>query len=234
MKTIITLIILFIALNTISCSKEETEGSGIPTELKGHVSDRIRGINISGFEVSVYKSCITFLGNEFENTGIGTTDENGNYSIKFDYNDKTCSFYQIASLTNKSSDNSNLYYVEEDNPFLEIEAGKTNILNINAWKPVQLELHIEVLNFENKSLIVYNEFVSHVFTYQLGWQDIWLPNGGIGTCTLDSRPDSDITIVFQYNCGTYPNLIEVKKTFNYHTTLKEVQRLNFTIDCSTF
>ncbi len=234
MKTIITLIILFITLNTISCSKEETEGSGIPTELKGHVSDKIRGINISGYEVFLYRGWRLWEAGEYELVGKAVTDLNGNYSIKFEHNIKDYESYDFIAPS-LSYNQDYLYYAEVDyTPNFEIMAGKTNVLNINAWKPVQLELHIEVLNFENKSLIVYNEFVSHVFSYQLGWQDIWLPNGGIGTCTLDSRPDSDITVVFQYNCGTYPNLIEVKKTFNYHTTLEEVQRLNFTIDCSTF
>ncbi len=102
-------------------------------------------------------------------------------------------------------------------------------MDINAWKPVKLRLNVQVVNNNNAPLIVRNVidggdsgFLNVEFFYE---QNV------SRTVELKSKPGTDIKIIFYYG-NSYESYRQ--KVFLYHTTLEDVQELNYTIDCSTF
>lgn len=234
MKNSIKLIIAFLILLSInSCSKDEiTVDLGIPSELKGKVSDNIRNTDISGYKIKLVtseSSCSNWIcGLKLKEVASTVTDINGEYSIKFNYKLKDGQSYGIEEQYYGTP-----YYPEylpNDNG--SIKAGQTNMLNINAWKPITLRLNLNITNNTFGPLHVRNEiensnksFLNTEFIYE---QDI------IKTYNLRSRPDSDIKIVFWYYTGTNPVQILHQKTILYHTTMDDVNILNYNIDCSTF
>ena len=108
-----------------------------------------------------------------------------------------------------------------------IKAGQTNIININAWKPITLRLNLNVTNNIIAPLNVRNDIGNTNF---FGNVSIYEQNV-TKTIELSSRPDTDIKIIFYYG-----NSVETyrAKTILYHTTMDDVNVLNYSIDCSTF
>ncbi len=232
MKNIIGLFFsLAVILNIISCSKEEIkEDPGIPTELKGHVSDNIRGINITGYKIVFVKSwssCSNWAcGLTLQEIATAYTDSNGDYSIKFNHKLNAGELYGI------SEQYYGFPYYPEYLPSTTsggIKAGQINIININAWKPITLRLNLNITNNIVAPLNVRNQignsnesFLENASIYE---QNI------IKTIELRSKPDADIKIIFYYG-----NSVETyrAKTILYHTTMDDVNILNYNIDCSTF
>lgn len=234
MKNIIKILFgSLIILSTLSCSRDEiTEDLGIPSELKGKVSDNIRNTNMSGYKIKLVtseSSCSNWMcGLKVIEIASAVTDSNGEFLIKFNYKLKDGQSYGIEEQYY-----GNPYYPEYlPNGNGGIKAGQTNILNINAWKPITLKLNLNITNNIFAPLHVRNEignsnksFLNTEFIYE---QSI------IKTYNLRSRPDSDIKIIFWYYTGTQTVPILHQKTILYHTTLDDVNILNYNIDCSTF
>lgn len=214
----------FLVLN--SCKKENPE-LGIETVIKGHVSDTIRGINISGYKIELDKSwtIIDFAGSRTVSEEVATayTDTNGNYSITFNYKLKDGESYTWPEQYYGTP-----YYPEYLQP-VKIIAGNTNIVNINAWRPLILNVNVQVLNNNSGPLHVRTEFNNKT---TLHVEDIY-ENNITTTRSLRTRPGSDINIIFYYFTGNIANPTLHQKTIPYHTPLNDVA-LNFIIDCSTF
>lgn len=231
MKNIIKSLLSFIIIFSIaSCSKDEiTEDLGIPTELKGKVSDNIRNTNINGYKIKLVtseSSCSNWMcGLKLTDVGSAVTNINGEFLIKFNYKLKPGQSYGIEEQYYGTP------YFPEYLPTGsgEIKAGQTNILNINAWKPIILRLNLTITNNNNTPLNVRNE-IGNSNTSFLNNESIYEQNI-IKTVDLRSRPDTDIKIIFYYgnSVATYRS-----KTFLYHTTMDDVNILNYNIDCSTF
>src|SRR5688500_5519552 len=86
MRSIILSLVAIVSC--ISCKKEKM--NGIPTVIRGHVRDSIRGIDISGYKIVLVKNAGTVYSGWVATTiweDIATvyTDNNGEYSITFDY-----------------------------------------------------------------------------------------------------------------------------------------------------
>lgn len=224
---------IFSVLSIASCSKEDIKTQndiGIPTELKGNVKDYTRGINISGYKIVFVKSwrkCVNYACpltiQEIETT---YTDDNGNYSIKFNHKLNEGESYGLSEQYYGTP------YYPEYLPSLIIKAGQTNIKNIDAWKPIKLQMNIEVLNNNNSPLMVRNEILNSDLTFY-NPENIYEQNI-VKTYNMISKPDQDVKIIFWYNGGTYSVPIIHQKIFTYHTTLDDVNVLNYSIDCSTF
>lgn len=228
MRDALRIVAGFVLLITIaSCSKEEV---GVQTVLKGHVSDHIRGINIEGYKIVLVKSwvsCENFMcGLNSEEAATAYTDEKGAYSITFNYKLKERERYTLLEQYYGSP-----YYPEYPHP-IEIAPGKTNTVDINAWKPIELRLNVTVLNNAGPPLMIRNE-VDDSGTAFLHTENIYEENI-TKTYTLRSKPDTDIKIIFWYYTGANPSQTLHQKTFLYHTTLDDVNTLSYTIDCSTF
>ena len=234
MKNIIKSLLSFIIIFSIaSCSKDEiTEDLGIPTELKGKVSDNIRNTNINGYKIKLVtseSSCSNWMcGLKLTDVGSAVTDINGEFLIKFNYKLKAGQSYGIEEQYY-----GNPYFPEYlPNGSGGIKSGQTNILNINAWKPITLRLNLNIINNNFSPLHVRNEignsnesFLNTEFIYE---QNI------TKTYDLRSRPDSDIKIIFWYYTGTNPVPTLHQKTILYHTTMDDINILNYNIDCTTF
>ena len=226
---IITFLSLIISLNLISCTKDEIkEDLGIPTTLKGHVSDNIRGNNISGYKIVFQKSwsdCSNWAcGIVSQNIATAYTDNNGDYSIEFNYKLKQGESYNIEEQYYGFP-----YYPEYLQTNTGILAGQINRIDINAWKPITLRLNLTITNNTVAPLNVRNEIGNSNSSF-LNTESIYEQNIN-KTVELSSRPDSDIKIIFYYG-----NSVETyrAKTFLYHTTMDDINILNYSIDCSTF
>ncbi|WP_439880068.1 carboxypeptidase-like regulatory domain-containing protein [Pontibacter sp. MBLB2868] len=228
MRHVLKVVASFVLLLTISsCSKEDI---GVQTVLKGHVSDNIRGINIEGYKIELIKSwrsCENFMcGLNSEEVATTYTDENGDYSITFNYKLKEGERYTLSEQYYGSP-----YYPEYSNQ-IEIVSGETNTVDINAWKPVELRLNVAVLNNISPPLMIRNEIddsnTAFLNTENIYEQDI------TKTYTLRSKPNTAIKIIFWYYTGDNPFRTLHQKTFVHHTSLDDVNILSYMIDCSTF
>ena len=228
------IILLLMAIINFSCSKEDViEDPVVPTELKGHVSDNIRGLNISGYKIVLVKSwesCSNWAcGLTLQEIGTAYTNVNGDYSIKFNYRLNPGESYGISEQYYGFP-----YYPEylASSSGGGIKAGQTNVININAFKPILLKLNLQVLNNNNAPLRVRNEIDNSTNSF-LNTENIYEQNV-TKTYFLNSRPDTDIKIIFWYYAGTNAVQTLHKKIFLHHTTLDEVDTLNYTVDCATF
>lgn len=219
------------ALSYMSCKKEKEQG--IATVIKGHVEDSIRGINLSGYKIVLVKKVGTECagwecGTVFEKTASAYTDSNGNYLLRFNYKLKPGQAYYIEEQYYGIP-----YYHESSSNYGAIIAGDTNIINMNAWKPIELKLNIRVLNNDHPPLMIGNELAGNPYPF-LNVENIYQQSIN-ETYILRSRPNSDINIIFYYNINyNSPTPTVHKKTIPYHTSLDSVATLNYTIDCSTF
>ena len=88
-KVAVLFAVLLTVMTQFSCKKGKID-DGVPTILKGHVSDSIRGTSIGGYKIVLIKevglSCADWecLPN-FEEVATAYTNDSGDYSISFDY-----------------------------------------------------------------------------------------------------------------------------------------------------
>jgi hypothetical protein len=231
MKSIILVASLVATVSCISCKKENINGT--PTVIKGHVEDSIRGINISGYKVVLVKKIGTECagwecGTIFEKVGEAYTDNNGDYSITFNYKIEPGQDYYLEEQYYGVP-----YYHESSSGSGPIVEGATNIIDMNVWKPVELKLNIQVINNNIPPLMIRNELAA---THQrlLNVENIYHQNIN-GTYVLRSRPNSEVNIIFYYTVNyASPTPITHEKIIPYHTTLDSMATLNYMIDCSTF
>jgi hypothetical protein len=230
MRSIILVTSLVAAVTCRSCKKENT--NGIPTVIRGHVVDSIRGINISGYQIVLVKE----IGNDggwdggtlFETVAEAYTDNSGDYSMTFNYKLEPGQGYYLEERYYGIP-----YYHESTSGSGPIVGGATNIIDMNVWKPVELKLDVEVINNNIPPLSIRNELAA---THQifLNSENIYQQNLN-GTYVLRSRPNSDINIIFYYTVDyASPTPITHEKIIPYHTTLDSTVTLNYLIDCSTF
>jgi len=228
-RRILKAVLIFILiLNLTSCSKEDV---GVKTTLTGRVSDNIRGVNISNYKIVLVKTsqgCSNFkCATRSEEVASTYTDSNGDYSITFNYKINDGEAYTL------SEQYYGIPYEPEYSQYISISPGITNIININAWTPIELKLNVEVLNNTNNPLMIRNEIDNSNTTF-MNTENIYEENIN-KTYTLRSKPNTDIKIFFWYfEGGNGPTRILHQKTFLYHTTLEDVNTLSYTIDCSTF
>lgn len=221
-------LVLLIAITLLCCKKEKD--NGIPTILKGHVADTIRGNSIAGYKIVLVKKVGQTCANwecidDFEDAGAAYTDENGDYSINFNYKlDPGQGYYYSEEYYGIP------YYHESSSGSGPIAAGKTNILNVFVWKPVQLIVNVEVLNnrhelkiacrFNGDETLNATEYISEQNTKK--------------TYRLNTRPNSDVNMHFWYYEQANSSGVFHDKVVPVHTTLNDVTTLDFIVDCSTF
>src|SRR6266404_1312346 len=230
MKKSISMVMIFaLLLSFISCKKEKD--NGVKTVITGHVSDTIRGINTSGYKIVLVKKTKTSCANwecltEFEEVATVYSDNNGDYSITFNFKLNPGQDYYLEEQYYGIP-----YYHESTSGSGGIIAGSTNTINMFVWKPIELKLAVEVLNNNNPPLHVRNELANNNTTL-LNTENIYEPNIK-SIYSLKSRPNSDINIIFWYYAGSISSPVLHQKTILYRTTLDDMITLGYTIDCST-
>jgi hypothetical protein len=221
--------VLLVITSLLSCKKEKDDG--VPTILKGHVYDSIRGIDISGYKIIFQKKvgqtcanweCLT----DFEDVATVYTDENGEYSISFNYKlnagQEYCfleAYYGIP------------YYHQSSSGSGTLIPGTTNTYNMFAWKPVTLRANIQVLNNNNGPLNMVCRFNGDKY---LDAPEYIYEKDTIKTFSLRTRPNSDVNIDFWYYTGTNSALFRHDKIVSVHSTLNDITPLDIMVDCSTF
>lgn len=228
MKKLFIKPIIFILLFSLPACLKRSVGN--QTVVLGHVSDKARGINISGYKIVLIKSwreCRNFAcGWVFDEVGTAYTNSNGDYSIVFNYKLKEGESYTIQEQYY-----GNPYYPEIQQLII-VERGLANVVDINAWKPVVLKLNLEVLNNTSKPLMVGNKLTgSEKFLFNT--ENIYEQNIK-KTYNLKTKPGSDIKILFWYLDRSSPYPILHQKEMLYHTPLDYLYTLDIKIDCSTF
>ena len=108
-----------------------------------------------------------------------------------------------------------------------------NIINMTAWKPVELKLNVRVSNNNTPPLNIRNEWATTSERF-LNVVSVFQQNIN-ATHILRTRPDTDINIIFYYtvNYGA-PNTTLHQRIIPYHSTLDSTTTLDYVIDCSTF
>lgn len=195
--------------------------------------DSIRGIAISGYKIALIKKvgmdCGGWMcGTVWEKVAEAYTDNNGDYSIAFNYKLEPGQDYYLEEQYYGIP-----YYHESSSGSGPIVGRATNILNMNVWKPVELKINVHVINNNTPPLNIRNELAA---TYQtlLNVESIYQQNMN-GTYVLRSRPNSDVNIIFYYIVNyASPTPTTHQKIIPYHTTLDSTTNLNYMIDCSTF
>lgn len=153
------------------------------------------------------------------------TDNNGEYNVTYDHIEGEN--YRLKPWLN--------HMRLEPSRSPELNKGKANIVNINAWKPIILKLNLQVSNIV-KSLVVshatikeceYCLFNKHFhFTEHIYQQ-------GSHVVLLKAKPNAQITVGFHYYTdNTAGSIHQLLDTIT--TTLADTIYLNYDVDCATF
>lgn len=213
----------------LSCTKEKD--TGIPTILKGHVSDTIRGINLAGYKIVLVKktgeSCANWeCGDVFEDVATTYTNDSGNYSMEFSHHLEPGQAYYLEEQYYGFP-----YYPEYYSGDRGIIPGVVNTRDIYAWKPVELKVTMNVLN-NNHPPLVAGAF--YPINDKLFFNTERTTRSETRTVSLWTRPNSNISIDFWY-CADGVACCDIhRKRIPFRTTLEDVTYLNYTIDCATF
>lgn len=227
-KTIHLVLSFTLIITLVACKKENV---GVSTILKGHVADTIRKIKISGYKIVLVKSsevCANWAcGINSVEVATAYTDNNGDFSITFNYNLNPGESYGLLEQYYGIP-----YYPEYYSGSHAIVAGKTNTKDIYVWKPIKLKLDVDVLNNNHSPLVVGNKLAN---SNEMLFNTEFIYEQNIKqTYTLRSRPNSDIHITFWYYTGSNPSPVLHQMTIPFRTTLNDITTLSYTIDCSTF
>ena len=230
MRSIILVATIAATVSCLSCKKENINDNGVPTIIKGHVEDPTRGISISGYKIVLSKDngIPTFgtQGPRFEKVAETYTDNNGNYSMNFNMSES-------GRYGLEEQYYGNPYYHESTSGTGLIVAGATNIINMTAWKPVELKLNVQVINNHTPPLNIRNELAA-TNERLLNVESIYQQNI-TAICSLRTRPNSDINIIFYYTVNlASPTPTTHQKIIPYRSTFDSSVTLNYVIDCLHF
>ena len=243
MKKFPFLLLLLLQFSCNNNDDDRIELSGNPTSITGNVKDYHRDININDFEIKLVKTWVCSNGNIFstktceKEIAMAYADNDGNYSINFEYNlrdDETYWIYFNESKVNPyiiefvSSDGEIINYYNTSN----IIQGQENILNINAWIPIKIKFNLTVLNNHTPPLITGIKDNGKV---KFGTKRT---NEGeeFKTFEMIARPNSEIEILFWYieNYNSKNPIFHNAPTIPFVTDESEVTELDFEIDCNNF
>lgn len=228
------LYILFITIFLIqleACRKadREMETPGIETILQGKVYDPIRNIHIAGYRVTLAKyisgcadwTCIL----DIIDAGSDTTDSNGNFEIKFKYKLQAGEKYGLNNQNYLIP-----YHVDYTTPF-NLLPGVTNNIDIHVWKPVYLQLNVQVVNNIHPPLRIAIEYSNNQILSAPEYIYDTIANK---TFTMSCKPNSNHDILFRYYTGSQSQPVLHEKKFSYQTSFQDTTQAGFSVDCSTF
>lgn len=230
MKKALSLIMLGLLI-IVSCDTQESENNetaGTPTTIRGTVSDNFRNTKVANFKLVLLKtkSCWSGVMSAICSEEVATvyTDENGEYTINFNYKLEEGESYSFQQVYYGDPYTAEITYSNG------IKEGAGNVWNVNAYKPVTVKINIDVKNNNTKPLITGIEYDN----INQGTENIYEEETS-KTLTFKVRPNSDVTINFWYNENyNSSNPTRHLITVPYTTTLEDVTELDFDIDCATF
>ncbi len=220
------------ALYLISCSKDDIKSEQFPkikTTVKGRVYDVERNVNIPNYKRHLIRfwQCTSVVQAAICSETIDSmrTGENGQYEFVFDYiqDGKIYGFEKVYETP--------YYHTEGIQGHDTIIPGESNIIDLNAWRPVFIRLNLKVSNNNDPPFLVDNEIIETGY-FSFPQASIYEKERDT-TVYLMSKPNSRVELNFHYSTG-YRN-------GNYHsfkdtvqTTLQDTISFDYTIDCSKF
>lgn len=230
MKMILSLIgyVLLIVLNFSCTKKNETISiSKVKTTIKGIVFDYQRNKPITNYKITLEH---WWQGTSVVQAAIFTefidstrTNQDGVYNFTFDAIPNANYGYDLSG---------NDFYYTESAGNNKIQTGQSNIMNINAWKPIILKLNLDIQNNNYPPLNVKSNIVNNSYTF--------FPNETIfdkqinKIIYLQTKPEASVNVMFYYATGytnnDFHSMIPDTIKTNSHDTIS----LTYKVDCSKF
>ncbi len=150
------------------------------------------------------------------------SDQNGNYSILFDYivdNSKE----DYAYFLRADNDQGNIAEVMDTNA---IQPGKSNERDVNAWKPIDIKINMQVSNNNNPPL-----YISTNRTLESGtFSNTAVSGNGNIEVGLKAKRSASMLVKFYYFQSNIMHVLPKSITTNNN----ENQTFSFVVDCSQF
>jgi len=223
--------LLIVCIFFLSCSYSEDQ---VPTIINGEAKDLARNILSPGLKIYLHgwgPPSSTNLGGlagyNYVLIDSTLTDESGQFELIFNY---------IPHYTHGLSFDPNIdkfgYYANVIDDSTSIEPEVLNIKNIDAWKPVILQLKLNILNNNNPDLAISNQTWPS-YDYSFG-SSIFIKDKEIDTIVyLPAKPNTDHRVVFNYKTGPHNEVYHNRYEF-ITTARQDTLRLNYVIDCLSF
>lgn len=219
------LLILF----SFYCTKNSdiVSNSKVKTTITGKVYDYQRNKPIANYKItlehwwqgtSVVQAAIF---NEFVDSI--RTNQDGTYQFNFD---------AIPNANYGFSLNDKDFYFTESLGNNIIQPGNSNVVNINAWKPIILKLDLDIQNNNFPPLNVSSNILNNSYTF--------FPTETIfdkqinKTVYMLSKPATFVNIKFYYSTGYTNNDFHFMIPDTIKTGIQDTISLNYKIDCSKF
>ncbi len=231
MKIILQISIVIFCLSTLSCTHSDNR---IPTIVKGKARDVARNIPSPGLKVFVYgyglSSSTNFgglAGFDFMVIDSTVTDVTGNFEMEFNHKPD---YTHYLGFADPFPDTFN-YYADVIADSAMIVQEEVNIRDVNAWKPVVLQLELSISNNTSPDLIIQNETLPRN-DYFFG--AIIVHEQQIDTTVyLPAKPNAEHRIGINYKTGPHNEVNHTRYEF-LQTALQDTLKINYMIDCSTF
>ena len=230
MRTGLLISIFICWLSILSCTDSEDQ---IPTIIEGKARDVSRNIPSPGLKI--YAEGYSIGSTNFGGlAGISSiivdstvSDVSGNFELIF--NGKSDLTYGLSFdfFADKFG-----YYTDVIDDTLRIMPGMVNTRNIDAWKPIIIQLNLNILNNDDPNLLISNQTWPED-NYFFGSAVIIQEREIDTTVYLPAKPNSEHRIRFNYNTGANNEIYHTRYEF-LTTELQDTLKLDFIIDCSSF
>lgn len=230
MRSCVHIFIFILWISILSCSDTEDQ---IVTIIEGKASDLSRNIPSPGLKIYAEGWSIgsTNIGGLAGINSIivdsAVSDVSGNFELMF--NAKTELTYGLSFdvFTDKFG-----YYADVIADTMRVMPGMVNTINIDAWKPVIIQLNLNILNNDDPNLLISNQTWPED-NYFFG-SAVFIQEREIDTTVyLPAKPNSEHRIRFNYNTGAHNEIYHTRYEF-LTTELQDTLKLDFIIDCSSF
>lgn len=198
----------------------------VQSTVRGKVFDFQRNFPVPNFPVKLVRTWRGFCGTmsciKQEEVKTVFSDQNGNYSIPFDYivdNSKE----DYAYFLRADNDQGNIAEVMNTNA---IQPGKSNERDVNAWKPIDIKINMQVSNNNNPPL-----YISTNRTLESGtFSNTAVSGNGNIEVGLKAKPSASMLVKFYYFQNNIMHVLPKSITTNNN----ENQTFSFVVDCSQF
>ena len=228
MKDFIFLLATLFLLSCTSRNDEVEELPSRPTTVSGKVYDFQRNIPVANYLVTVQRSYSGFCGylscTKTEEVATARSDQKGQYTIKFNYIiDPSKDDYVYHIIV----ENAEGYFVEKLTN-LSLEAGKNNIRDFNAWKPLNAKFDIKISNNNDPPLYIATLLTSGGSTFN----NAAIESNGNNIVELLVKPSSKMYVRFYYFIGGGGAIHSVEREIT--TNNDDLQNFSFDVNCSQF
>ncbi|QOW10513.1 carboxypeptidase regulatory-like domain-containing protein [Kaistella flava (ex Peng et al. 2021)] len=228
MKNSILLIAMLLLISCNSRNEDIPLLPSKPTIVSGKVYDFQRNLPVADYLVKVQRSYRTYCGylscTKTEEVATTRSDQNGFYKINFDYIiDGSKEEYVYHVIVENANG-----HIAESVTNLSLEAGKSNVRDVNAWKPIKVKFNLKVNNNNNPPLYIATLLKSGGGTFN----NTAVENNGEMSVDLLYKPSAQMYIRFYYFIGGGGVIHSIEREIT--TNNDDIQNFYFEVDCSKF